>query len=73
MGTRIKRRNELTVTERAAFIGWRLMSGDAWTTQEIATLMGMEWTSAYYMLNRISRLLPIYQDAQKRWKRISET
>lgn len=68
----MRKRNELTVTERAAFIGWRLMSGDVWTTQEVATLLGMEWTAAYKLLDRVSRILPIYQDDEKRWTRIPE-
>lgn len=71
-GSVTKQRNELTVTERAAFIGWRLMAGDAWTTAEVAALLGMSWHGAYDMLNRASRILPICQDAQKRWTRIPE-
>lgn len=71
-GSVTKQRIAETATERAAFIGWRLMVGDMWTTQEIATLLGMDWSAAYKLLNRMSLILPIYQDEQKRWKRIPE-
>jgi hypothetical protein len=63
---------ELTVTERAAFIGWRLMVGDKWTTQEVASLLGMSWQGAFMLLSRTSRILPISQDEFKRWSRIPE-
>lgn len=63
---------ELTVTERAAFVGWRLMAGDVWTTQEVATLLGMSWQGAYQLLCGASRILPIYQDEQRRWTKIAD-
>lgn len=62
------RTTELTVTERAAFIGWRLMAGDTWTTAEVASLMGMSWDGADKLLNRIALILPIYRDGS-RWRR----
>jgi hypothetical protein len=68
----MSRRSELTVTERAAFIGWQLMKGNTWTTAEVAALMGMSWQGAFEMLNKASRILPIYQDDQKRWTKIPE-
>lgn len=67
-----RRRSELTVTERVAFISWRLMAGDVWTTAEVAALMGLDWSGAYRRLEMMSRILPIYQDDQKRWRRVAE-
>lgn len=63
---------ELTVTERAAFVGWRLMVGDVWTTQEVATLMGITYQGADQLLSRASRIIPIYRDSDRKWKRIEE-
>lgn len=68
-----RRRSELTVTERVAFISWRLMAGDVWTTSEVAALMGLDWSATYRRLEMMSRILPIYQDDQKRWRRVVET
>lgn len=60
----------LTVTERAVFVGWRLMAGDVWTTQEVANILGMSWAGAYQLLCKASRILPIYQNEEKQWTRI---
>ena len=68
-----RRNTELTVTERAAFIGWRLMTGDAWTTREVAALMEVSYQGADQLLQRASRIIPIYRNEAGKWKRLPES
>lgn len=67
-----RRRSELTVTERAAFLGWRLMVGDAWSTAEAAALLGVSRQGADQLLKRASSILPIYRHDDGKWRKIPD-
>ncbi len=58
----------LTTTEAVCRLCWHLMHGEGMTTAQAAELVGRHWTSAYRMLESMSRYLPIYQDDDKVWQ-----
>lgn len=53
--------------ERAAVITYYLMSGEVFTTREIAQLACMSMRGVRHIMDRISRVLPVYQD-DDRWQ-----
>jgi hypothetical protein len=48
--------------ERAAMVAWRFAQGAQLTTQQVADLCGLSYSGAWYLLQRISRVLPIVKD-----------
>jgi DNA-binding IclR family transcriptional regulator len=56
----------LTPQERAVLALWLLIQVPM-STREIAERCGMEMAGAWKMLNRISRVVPLYRDAGK-WR-----
>ncbi len=59
-----------TVSVRVAMVTWRLMGGWTPTTREVSEFLGMELSGAYYLMARISRVIPLYLDeipAQQRF------
>jgi len=61
--------NDLVVTERAAQAAWMLADGAKMTTREIADRVGLHVKSAYHMMNKIARVLPVMLDEDGRWHR----
>ena len=61
--------NDLVVTERAAQAAWMLADGAKMTTREIADRVGLHVKSAYHMMNKIARVLPVMLDDEGRWHR----
>lgn len=59
--------DDYTAQERAALITWHLAHGERITTAEIASLTGLTWAGAWFLMRRLSRVLPIYQDDQGGW------
>jgi hypothetical protein len=59
----------LTTTEAAMQLGFRLGKGEAITTSEAAEITGLNYHSAYKMLARGSRAVPICQEpgGRRRW------
>ena len=57
-----------TPGERYALIGWYMAAGMALSTKEVAQLTGLKPQSAYWLMSRISRVLPIYQDEKRIWR-----
>lgn len=49
-------------THRAALVAWWLAHGEILTAPLIARRLGMTWEGAYYLLSRISRVLPVCED-----------
>jgi hypothetical protein len=49
-------------TERAALIAWWLSKGEQLTTRQVAERLGLTLVAAWYMLQRLSRVLPITYD-----------
>ena len=61
--------NDLVVTERAAQTAWMLAEGAKMTTREIAERTGLHVKSAYHMMNKIARVLPVVLGEDGRWHR----
>ena len=65
-------RSDLVVTERAAQTAWMLADGAQLTTREIASRVGLQLKSAYHMMNKIARVLPIRLDEEGKWHRVDK-
>jgi len=61
--------SDLVAQERAASIAWYLCEGARMTTREIAECVGLHVKSAYHMMNKIARVVPICLDDDGRWYR----
>jgi len=61
--------SDLVVTERAAQAAWMLCEGATLTTRQIAEKVGLHVKSAYHMMNKIARVLPVMLDEDGRWHR----
>ena len=61
--------NDMVVTERAAQAAWLLCEGATLTTRQIAEKVGLHVKSAYHMMNKIARVLPVMLDDEGRWHR----
>ena len=54
--------SEFQTTERAGLVVWLLAAGRTPTTNEVAELAGISRCGAWNMMNRLSRVLPLYQE-----------
>ena len=61
-----------TAHERAALAAWWIAQGESFTTGEAAERLNMTRQGAYYVLNGLSRCLPIVQEGG-RWRRFDNT
>jgi hypothetical protein len=59
---RIQPPDDYTPQERAALITFRLLAGDELTTMQIAERVGVSWHGASAMMERISRVVPVYRE-----------
>jgi len=59
-----------TPSERVAVIVLALTRGHGLTTRQAAELSGLSLQGAYMLLCRISRVLPLCQDAEEQWQLI---
>ena len=66
-------RDDMVATERAAQVAWWLADGFKLTTTEIGIRVGLKAKSAWHMMNKIARQLPICLDEEGRWYRIVES
>ena len=57
-----------TPTERAAVITLAIAGGHGLTTRQTAEITGLTMQGAYVLLCRISRVVPIYQDGEGKWR-----
>jgi hypothetical protein len=58
---------EYTAQEKAALVSWHLAHGEGMSTAEVATITGLTWGGAWHLMNRLSRVLPIYRDESGVW------
>jgi hypothetical protein len=58
---------DYTAQERAALVAWHLAHGEVMTTAEVASVTGLSWAGAWHLMNRLSRVLPIYRDESGVW------
>ena len=50
-----------TITERAALVAWHLAHGEQLETVQVAAMTGLTRQGAWHLMQRLSRVLPIYQ------------
>lgn len=62
-----------TPTERVAVVVYLLTIGRRMTALEAARIVGVNDRSARDMLNRISRMVPIYRDDDGKWTICTQT
>jgi hypothetical protein len=58
---------DYTAQEKAALVSWHLAHGEEMTTGEIASMTGLTWGGAWWLMARLSRVLPIYQNEKGVW------
>lgn len=63
---------DLTAQERAALVTFQILEGAQMTTGEIAQQVGVTPQGAWHMMQRVARVVPLYQDAG-RWRRLDDT
>lgn len=51
--------DDMVTTERVGIVVSRLMDGESGTTMEIAGWIGLQHSSTWQMLDKLSRVLPI--------------
>ena len=61
--------SDLVAQERAASIAWFLCEGARLTTRQVAERTGLHLRSAYHMMNKLARVLPIALDGCGQWVR----
>ena len=57
-----------TITERAALVVWHLAHGECMQTRDVARLTGLTRQGAWDLMQRLSRMIPIYQDDRGVWQ-----
>ena len=53
---------DYTAQEKAALITWHLAHGEGMQTRDVAKMAGLSMPGAWYLMQRLSHVLPIYQD-----------
>jgi len=59
--------SDYTAQEKAALITWHLAHGEGMQTRDVAKMAGLSMPGAWYLMQRLSRVLPVYQDEQGFW------
>ena len=66
--------SESTTTIRVAYVMFRLMSGERFTTEDVARMLNISRQGAWVMLDQISSVLPLagpvgssHTDMQRHW------
>lgn len=54
---------DMRTTDRVAMICWLLLQGRAMTTVDVAKRTGMTRQGAWYLMARLSRTVPLYNDS----------
>jgi hypothetical protein len=57
-----------TPSERVALVVWWLAHGEGLTTRQVSEITCLSWHGAASLLDRISRVLPIYRDDDGVWQ-----
>lgn len=61
----------VNTTERVAYMVYCLMTGSAIGVSEMALKIGLTERSVERSLEKIERVLPVYKDDDRKWKRIT--
>lgn len=59
---------EFTSQERAGLVVWHLAQGEGIRTRDVAAMTGLTHRGALYLMHRLSRCLPFYQDDENFWQ-----
>jgi len=59
--------SDYTAQEKAALITWHLAHGEGMQTRDVAEMAGLSMPGAWYLMQRLSRVIPIYQDDRGFW------
>jgi len=64
-----------TAQERAAWVAWQLATGVELSTKEIAEHLSVTRQGAESIMNRVSRVAPVYKDVDYdgRWRKFNHT
>jgi DNA-binding IclR family transcriptional regulator len=54
--------NDMVAQERAAIVAFALASGEQLTTQQIAERVGLTYSGAWRLLQKLARVCPITKD-----------
>lgn len=57
-----------TPSERVALVVWWLAHGEGLTTRRVSEMTCLTWDGAAALLERVSRVLPIYRDDDGIWQ-----
>lgn len=60
--------DDYTAQERAALVAWHLAHGEGMRTVDVVLLTGLSFRGARYLMCRLSRVIPIYQDEDGFWQ-----
>lgn len=63
---------EYTPQEKAAWVAWQLAVGEELTTHDLILRFNTTRQGAEYILNGLSRVVPIQKD-EARWRRFNHT
>lgn len=63
---------EYTPQEKAAWVAWHLALGQELTTHDLIVQFNITRQGAEYILNGLSRVVPIQND-ESRWRRFNHT
>mgnify|MGYP000902692399 FL=1 len=65
--------DDFTSIEKGAMVGWRLAMGEQLTTRQLRDEFGITYQGAQYILETVSRRLPIIRTEDYRWGRFNHT
>jgi len=60
--------NDFTPQERAGMVVWHMAQGEGMRTRDVAAMTGLTRRGALYLMTRLSRCLPFYQDDGGFWQ-----
>jgi len=63
--------SDLIPTERITLIAWALALGGTVTTGQVAKELGITRVGAWLLLTKMSRVVPITSDDNRRWYRVN--
>ena len=59
--------SDYTAQEKAGLVTWHLAHGEVMQTRDVAEMTGLSMTGAWLMMQRLARVIPIYQDERGFW------
>ncbi len=58
---------DLNTTQRVAYVVFWLMMGKSFSSSQLQELLGMSRAGVWYMMTKISLVMPIYQNDDNFW------